>query len=94
MIIYATKQFYSRKIELNKLIQNKELKTASTLEALLDLFYVNHMKCFNFLLISGLQKVLTVDYHRIKTFKIKTYKTQQSVSRVNGIIRVNQNNLL
>ena len=32
-------------------------------------------------------KHFTVDYHRIKTLKIKTYKTQQSVSPINGIIR-------
>ena len=29
----------------------------------------------------------TVDYHNIKTFKIKIYKTQQFVSPVNGILR-------
>ena len=32
-------------------------------------------------------KHFTVDYQSIKTLKIKTYKTQQSVSLVNGIIR-------
>ena len=28
----------------------------------------------------------TVDYHNIKTLKIKTYKTKQSVSLINGVV--------
>ena len=45
------KSIYSTKIELNKLIYNTEVKTATTIEELLDLFYINHMKCFNLWLI-------------------------------------------
>ena len=52
------KTIYNRKIELNKVIKHKEIKTATTLEPSPHLFYVNHVKCFNLCMISGFQNVL------------------------------------